>query len=118
MSQFPRARQVEDPALPETVEVEATGEQVIRELDSAETLPSVTPLDRELPARDGTSYEPQYPDNPASRYHTVAAGETLATIAEQYYGDASCSTRIFEANQDRLSNPDLIYPGQELAIPE
>ncbi|MCC6386777.1 MAG: LysM peptidoglycan-binding domain-containing protein [Dehalococcoidia bacterium] len=118
MSQFPRARQVEDPALPETVEVEATGEQVIRELVPGESAAPATPVDRDLPAAGAPRFEPQYPENPASRYHTVAPGETLVTIAEQYYGDASCAARIFDANQDRLANPDLIYPGQELAIPE
>lgn len=61
--------------------------------------------------------EPQYPDTRMSRYHTVAQDDTLRSIAERYYGDANHWQRIFEANQDRLDSADLIYPGQQLAIP-
>mgnify|MGYP000281755289 CR=1 FL=1 len=32
-------------------------------------------------------------------------------------GDTPTMTRIFEANQDKLDNPDLIYPGQVLQLP-
>lgn len=49
--------------------------------------------------------------------HVVSSGETLGKIARQYYGDAMKYTKIFEANTDILKNPDLIYPDQELIIP-
>lgn len=49
--------------------------------------------------------------------HTVASGETLGKIAKHYYGDAMKYKEIFEANSDILKNPDLIYPDQELVIP-
>ena len=49
--------------------------------------------------------------------HTVASGETLGKIAKHYYGDAMKYKDIFEANSDILKNPDLIYPDQELIIP-
>lgn len=49
--------------------------------------------------------------------HTVASGETLGKIAKHYYGDAMKYKEIFEANTDILKNPDLIYPDQELVIP-
>ena len=44
-------------------------------------------------------------------------GDTLSKIAKEFYGDASLYTKIFEANQDRLKNPDLIQVGQKLRIP-
>jgi nucleoid-associated protein YgaU len=50
-------------------------------------------------------------------YHTVAQGETLAAIAERYYGRASKETAIFEANRDRMNDPSQISPGQQLLIP-
>lgn len=50
-------------------------------------------------------------------YHTVAAGETLASIAERYFGSASQEMVIFEANRDRMNDPDQILPGQQLLIP-
>ncbi|MFD2727781.1 LysM peptidoglycan-binding domain-containing protein [Hyunsoonleella rubra] len=49
--------------------------------------------------------------------HTVQSGETLGKIAKQYYGNASKYQDIFKANSDILKNPDLIYPDQELIIP-
>ncbi|APY12255.1 peptidoglycan-binding protein [Seonamhaeicola sp. S2-3] len=49
--------------------------------------------------------------------HVVKSGETLGKIAKHYYGDAMKYKEIFEANSDTLKNPDLIYPDQELVIP-
>lgn len=49
--------------------------------------------------------------------HTVKKGETLGKIAKHYYGKAGKYVEIFEANKDKLKNPDLIYPDQELVIP-
>ncbi|WP_412560712.1 MULTISPECIES: LysM peptidoglycan-binding domain-containing protein [Winogradskyella] len=49
--------------------------------------------------------------------HTVSSGETLGKIAKHYYGDPSKYQKIYQANTDILKNPDLIYPDQELIIP-
>jgi nucleoid-associated protein YgaU len=49
--------------------------------------------------------------------HTVAAGETLASIARTYLGRSSREIDIFEANRDRLNDIDQIFPGQQLVIP-
>ncbi|WP_338357989.1 LysM peptidoglycan-binding domain-containing protein [Yeosuana marina] len=49
--------------------------------------------------------------------HTVKSGETLGKIAKHYYGNASKYQAIFKANSDILKNPDVIYPDQELIIP-
>lgn len=49
--------------------------------------------------------------------YTVIAGDSLSKIAKQYYGNASRWRKIFEANRDQISNPDLIRPGQVLKIP-
>jgi nucleoid-associated protein YgaU len=48
----------------------------------------------------------------------VVAGDTLSAIAQQLYGDASLWPRIFEANRDQIFDPDLIYPGQTLRVPQ
>ena len=50
-------------------------------------------------------------------YHTVQEGETLASIAERYFGSPSREMAIFEANRDRMNDPDQIFPGQQLLIP-
>ena len=54
---------------------------------------------------------------PATDQYTVVAGDTLGGIAQQFYGDQTQWSRIFEANRDQLSNPNLIFPGQVLCIP-
>lgn len=53
----------------------------------------------------------------ASEYYTVQSGDTLATIARQFYGSADRFSAIFEANKPMLSHPDKIYPGQTLRVP-
>ena len=49
--------------------------------------------------------------------YTVEPGDTLSAIAQQFYGDPSLFPRIFDANPNQLTNPDLIFPGQVLRIP-
>ena len=49
--------------------------------------------------------------------HTVQSGDTLSAIAKEYYGDSGKYMRIFEANRDKLKDPDKIRVGQELVIP-
>jgi nucleoid-associated protein YgaU len=53
----------------------------------------------------------------APRTYTVVAGDTLSAIAKREYGAANRWKAIFEANRDKISNPDLIKPGQVLTIP-
>jgi nucleoid-associated protein YgaU len=50
--------------------------------------------------------------------YTVQAGDTLSKIAKVHLGDASAYMKIFEANRDQLTNPDLIKPGQVLRLPQ
>ena len=49
--------------------------------------------------------------------HTVVDGDTLWELAEQYYSDPFDWRRIWQANQARVTDPNLILPGQELVIP-
>ena len=53
----------------------------------------------------------------AGKTYIVQAGDTLAKIAKAMYGDGSRWREILKANQDTISNPDLIQVGQELRIP-
>ena len=49
--------------------------------------------------------------------YTVKAGDTLSKIAKDHLGNANAYMKIFEANKDQLTNPDLIKPGQVLRLP-
>jgi nucleoid-associated protein YgaU len=53
----------------------------------------------------------------AAKTYTVKSGDTLSKIAKAHLGDANAYMKIFEANRDQLSNPDLIKPGQVLKLP-
>ncbi|WP_310961351.1 LysM peptidoglycan-binding domain-containing protein [Nocardioides terrisoli] len=52
-----------------------------------------------------------------SGWTVVEAGDTLSGIAESAYGDGEEWPRLYDANRGRISDPDLIYPGQHLRIP-
>ena len=54
------------------------------------------------------------PANAASLSHTVIKGDTMWKIASNYQVGTS---EIIQANP-QVSNPDLIYPGQVLCIPQ
>lgn len=49
---------------------------------------------------------------------TVQEGEWIYDIARREYGNIFAWQKIYTANQEKISNPDLIYPGQELILPE
>jgi nucleoid-associated protein YgaU len=49
---------------------------------------------------------------------TVQRGNTLWGISRRNYGRGILYVRIFEANRDRIRDPDLIYPGQVFTIPQ
>ncbi|WP_246162124.1 LysM peptidoglycan-binding domain-containing protein [Roseovarius faecimaris] len=49
---------------------------------------------------------------------TVQPGSTLWAISRAAYGDGVLYVRVFEANRDRIRDPDLIYPGQVFSLPE
>jgi nucleoid-associated protein YgaU len=55
---------------------------------------------------------------PGVKTYKVAAGDSLSKIAKNFYGNAGQYMKIFEANKDKLSEPDKINVGQELVIPE
>ena len=54
---------------------------------------------------------------PTAKTYTVKAGDSLWAIAAKYYGKGAEYTKIASANTDKISNPNLIYPGQVLTIP-
>lgn len=53
----------------------------------------------------------------SGRTYTVQPGDTLSGISRKMYGSANKYMKIFEANTPLLEDPNKIYPGQELVIP-
>ncbi len=54
----------------------------------------------------------------ATRSHVVRSGETLSSIAQQYYGSANDWRKILTANEKTIKDANKIAPGTKLIIPE
>jgi nucleoid-associated protein YgaU len=57
------------------------------------------------------------PPAPAEQKYTVVAGDSLSKISHHFYGSPNHYMRIFDANKDILTDPNVIQIGQELVIP-
>jgi Cu/Zn superoxide dismutase len=49
--------------------------------------------------------------------YTVVRGDSLSSIAERLYGDQFAWPRLFDANRQQITNPNLLFAGQVLAVP-
>lgn len=126
------ATQIEDPA-PETAPdvtaaepqsvaapaAKATLAPVIAEAappaETSSVVPApVAPADQADAAQIATNAEPG-PAAPLSI--TVQPGFTLWGIASEQFGDGVLYVQVFEANKDKIRDPNLIYPGQVFVIP-
>ena len=76
----------------------------------AETTAETPTAPVEQPQRE-TSEAPQ------QSAYTVKSGDCLWNIAKKYLGDGSRYNEIYELNKDKITNPNLIYPGQVLTLP-
>lgn len=76
---------------------------------------------------DGNSPSPDFSDvqgggsstapSGAGKTVTVKAGDSLSKIAKRELGDANKWHAIYEANRDKIKDPDMIHPGQVLVLP-
>ncbi len=68
--------------------------------------------------RINPAYDDIHPDiNIGAGKYTVQSGDSLSKIAKNVYGDANAYHQIFNANTDKLDDPDKIQVGQELTLP-
>lgn len=77
------------------------------------TFASTKPKVSVQPARPATTS----PAPSTNKTYTVVKGDNLWNIAKKFYGNGSKYTVIYNANKDKIKNPNLIYPGQVLTIP-
>jgi nucleoid-associated protein YgaU len=68
----------------------------------------------EVESLEGATKE-QTPSGPT--YHKVRPGESLWMISAMNLGDGGLWPALYRANRDQIQNPKILYPGQELAIP-
>ena len=81
-------------------------------------------VDKVTPSQGGlmngtgdTSRPAQTTPKVETRTYTIKSGDTLWAIATKYYGNGAEYTKIYNANRNVISNPDLIFPGQTITIP-
>jgi LysM repeat protein len=75
---------------------------------------------KRAPSAASTTSAPSTPSGkqtPQFQLYTVKPGDTLSKISQQFYGNAKDYMRIFNANKDKLKDPDHVNAGQELKIP-
>ena len=49
---------------------------------------------------------------------TVQPGNTLWAISRERYGRGILYVQVFDANKDKIRDPNLIYPGQIFDLPD
>lgn len=54
---------------------------------------------------------------PLVRTARIERGDSLWAISRRTYGEGDRYTAIYDANQDQIRDPDLIYPGQVFVLP-
>jgi len=81
--------------------------------------PSFSDLTADITVDPNAAQQSAQQATPASggQTYAVQSGDTLSKIAKQFYGDANAYMDIFNANRDKLSDPNKISPGQQLVIP-
>ena len=87
-------------------------------IDAVDTAGQVTSRVETPFQRDFPRLPPPRPGEPGDGVVTVQPGGNLWTIARTHLGSGVRYTQIFTANRDLIRDPDLIYPGQILNLPE
>ena len=77
---------------------------------------SVT-IKKTVPTLAKSDNRPAGNNQPGGGTYTVVSGDCLWKIAKKFYGNGAQYTKIYNANKDKIKNPNLIYPGQVLVIP-
>jgi nucleoid-associated protein YgaU len=82
--------------------------------------PSLSDLTADIDAPAAAAAAAASAGGPSStaRTYTVQPGDSLSKISRQFYGDANKYMKIFEANKDKLSDPDKVRAGMDLVIPQ
>lgn len=86
-------------------------------IDYATKIVTVTKPDNSSKSTLKTETPREASNAPTAKTYTVKSGDCLWTIAKKYYGNGAQYTKIYNANKDKISNPNLIYVGQVLTIP-
>ncbi len=89
------------------------------DLDAGESAaweePTRTVVDQPVAYNEPAAVMPLY--SSTGRMHSVQRKDTLYSLARLYYNDHRQWKKIYEANRDRIANPNMIKVGMNLVIP-
>lgn len=106
-SASPRVASVPDRQAARPKLIGAPKPRVLARAPSATSVASASPADvlTATPAEAGGS-------------RVIARGDSLWALSRLAYGDGARYQAIFNANRDKIQNPNLIYPGQTFVVPQ
>lgn len=76
-----------------------------------------TIIEDEQAAEPTEQKEDRQGEAPQEKNYTVVKGDCLWSIAKKQLGNGNRWQEIYNLNRDKIKNPNLIYPGQVLAMP-
>ena len=113
----PGAAQSRAEYVPETASQPQPSSEPPVQTDKAQESAGLEPA----PASGASSAPDKAASSPAEAHadssRVVSRGDSLWRISRTAYGDGSRYARVYQANRDRIRNPNLIYPGQTLVLP-
>ncbi|MCU0803065.1 MAG: LysM peptidoglycan-binding domain-containing protein [Rhodobacteraceae bacterium] len=101
-----------EPAAPAPVPAEPATSEPVAPAPAAPEPAAIAPT----PAAPVAAAAPAAPVAPVTI--TVQPGFTLWGIATDMMGEGTMYVQVFEANKDKIRDPDLIYPGQVFTLPQ
>lgn len=87
------------------------------ETEAKKTTAAVTQQTQTAPKAATVTKERPATTAPKATTYTVKKGDCLWNIAKKYLGNGAKYNLIYNANKDKIKNPNLIYVGQVLTIP-
>lgn len=93
---------------PIRISFQLTLKEYANQMAAIDTIPAARQIGAEAPTVKAA----------CSDIYVVVKGDSLWKIAKKFYGSGAQNTRIYNANKDKIKNPNLIYPGQVLTIPK
>ncbi len=102
---------------------EGVAEEIVEEAEKSE-ITEKDEIAQKIPTIDETDISEEEQEQTTSygvstdTIYKVQSNDNLFKIAGKYYGDGQKWNKIFEANKDSMLNPNSLYVGQELLIPD
>jgi Uncharacterized protein containing LysM domain len=96
-------------------------EEIVEEPEKTEIIVD-TGIAHKFPSTEGTVIPEAEQQTPSYGFsndiiYKVQSNDSLIKIARKHYGDDKKWVKIYEANRDSMADPDALYVGQELLIP-